>query len=116
MRHKIFIGFLMALFFSSCKPDVKPVTKEEAVEFARQLEESINKKDPSILNEIFDPATIKKRIYDASNKKIPSDVLAQVPEALQKKKMGNEVIRSMGADGGTYQIVRVYEKDGKQHM
>src|SRR5687768_2730574 len=109
----LFPAVLLSLV--SCVQKEPPVTKQEALEFAKKLESSIIQKDADIFNDIFDAEELQQRIKKVSGNKLSNKMLSGVPDALKKRKMGGEIIRSMGKDG-MYEMVKNYEKDGKQHL
>lgn len=97
---------------TSCKTaPPKPVTKEEAKEFAAKLEVSVRKRETAFFNEAIDKKEMLKR--------------ADLPESSDSKgfqkglergmKMGDNIAKSL-TDKGTYSLVKQYEKDGKQHI
>src|ERR1043166_3930921 len=69
------ICFLVLVFITSCKDKVKPVTKEEAKEFAKQIEISIRKGDATQLDNAIDTKTMVNRMNlpgDAKTKGLSS--------------------------------------------
>ncbi len=60
----------MVLCMSGCKQKEKAVTKQEALDFAKNLEASIAEKTPAMFNDLFDAETLKQRIKEASKKRI----------------------------------------------
>ncbi|MFN8290454.1 MAG: tetratricopeptide repeat protein [Chitinophagaceae bacterium] len=95
----------------SCSTPEKPVTTEEAREFAHQLELSIGKRDPSFMNDAIDIDEVIKRagINNSNNGRAFGSGLKQ------SASMGNRITEGI-TEEGTYQLVKPYEKEGKQHL
>ena len=51
-----YFSFLFLLFFLACKPLIKeqPITKAEAIAYAKSIETAIEKGDKNILNRVLD--------------------------------------------------------------
>ncbi|NML19299.1 hypothetical protein HHL16_00370 [Pseudoflavitalea sp. G-6-1-2] len=108
-----FICFLFVLALAACGEQEKSVTKDEALQMARSLEGSLKRRSAAKFNEAFDADALADRVSKAGKVKI---VLARgVAEGVKKGQMGTELINSMGK-GGSYELVKQYEKDNKQHL
>jgi tetratricopeptide (TPR) repeat protein len=107
--------FLLIIFSSGCLTPERNVTKQESLDFAKNLEASVTERNPNVFNNIFDARTLIQRIEKAGNGKLNDKMLADIPAALKKRRMGDELIQSVGKNG-MYQLVKSYEKNGKQHL
>jgi hypothetical protein len=101
----------MLFFAPSCKEKERPVTSEEAKEFARQLEIAASKKDASF----FDEAVDKKELINRtgiSNDRDAREFGSGVQEGMR---MGTQITNAL-KDNGHYQLVKQYEKNKSQHL
>jgi tetratricopeptide (TPR) repeat protein len=99
---------LLITAFYSCTEQPKPVSREEALDFAKKLEESVYKKNEVPLNDAID---IKKTGITNNE----SDLQAFAGSMGKNIRLGSQVIASLGKKG-LYQFVRQYEKDKVQHI
>jgi hypothetical protein len=113
LRRLLIVSFLF--FIAGCFTNERKVTKQEALDFAKNLEASVAEENPNVLNNLFDAETFKKRIKEASGGRLSDSMLAEIPLALKKKRIGDEVVQST-RKGGMYQLVKSYEKEGKQRL
>jgi thioredoxin-like negative regulator of GroEL len=115
MKFIKYLALGLIVFAAACKQPEKQITKEQALEFASSIGKSIYKKDKSFFNDAFDAAMLVSRIKAADPDK-PSDywrgIRQQVGASLD---FGDKVIAALG-EKGTYNLVKQYEKDGKQHL
>ena len=110
------LPFAVVLFlFSSCHMLEEPVTKKEALAFGKAIEKSFEEKDPTLFNDIFDVNAFTEKLTEVGQGKIDKAQLRSIPDNLRKRKLGSEILELNGADG-TYQLVKHYEKDNKQHL
>lgn len=101
-----------ALLFASCNAEKEqPVTPGEAKDFARQVQSSIEKRNPDFYNTAIDKKTFLKKAGLSSGKNARS-FGSGLDERLR---MGTTMVNSLSKKG-TYQLVKQYEKDGKQHV
>lgn len=116
MRQYLNAGLLfLTVFTGGCLLKENKVSRQEAIDFSKTLEASFKERNPDIFNNIFDAGTLKKRIKEASNDKLTDRMLSDVPDQIQKRKMGDQIAKSLGRDG-MYQFIKSYEKNGKQHL
>ncbi|HEV7782136.1 MAG TPA: hypothetical protein VGO58_12770 [Chitinophagaceae bacterium] len=118
MKLKIFLirslafSLLLGSVLISCKEqEQKPVTPDEAKEFAKKLESSIEKRNPDFMNEAMDKKTFMKKAGLGSGK----DARAFGSGIDEGMKMGTTITRSISKKA-TYQLVKHYEKDNVQHV
>ena len=113
-KYFIWCCFLLA-FASGCFVKKEKVTREEATAFAKDLAASIAIRNPNVFNNIFDAEALKARILQASGGKLSYQDVVEIPEALKKRRLGDEVIEYT-KDGGMYEPVKFYEKNDTQHV
>lgn len=106
---------LLILLLAACKGEEKPVSKEEAAQMARDLQSSIKKRNASKFNEAFDVEALIERMKKGASFKMNVGTVRGVAEGFKSGQLGTELIRSLGK-GGTYELVKQYEKDKKQHL
>lgn len=102
---------LIALLNTGCAAKQKPVTKEEALQLAREIEKSAVARDPNFIDNTIDLEAL------ISNMNLKSNGLKKDARKGLKGNMdlGKVIINSLG-ETGTYQLLRQYEKDGTQHL
>ena len=103
---------LLTVVLYSCKQQEKPVTKEEALDFAKQLERSIYKKDEKLLDNAID---IKELLRKTAITKKESELESFANGMGKSMRLGSKIIESIGKTG-LYQFVRQYEKEKVQHI
>lgn len=107
----IFHAVLIMLLLGSCKQPVKPVTKEEASKFGRELQLSIEQRDELFFDQALDKQELLKRAGYIKRKNGDA-ISAQFGNSMN---LGTTIIKSLSRKG-TYQLVRHYEKDNVQHL
>jgi len=114
---KIFLASIVVCTVSlvACHLDEKPVTKEAASNLAKEIESSVKHRQTTKLNNIFAADVFTRRISTASSKKIDRDFLAGVKKGIDELKFGQQIFNGIGATG-SYELVKQYEKDQKQHL
>ncbi len=113
----IFFSCLMAfsiIMFSSCRPKEKPVTKEEALKMAADIEASIKQKNGSVLNNAVDVNLLMSRM-DLPNKEKIFGQSGFKKGLNEKMKLGTIILQSMKKEG-SYEMVKQYNKGDTQHL
>lgn len=115
MKYSKLLLFGLLLWTVACKNPEKPVTKEQAAQLSSSIAKSIAKGDKTYLDNVFDTEALIDRIK-ASAKDKPSDYWKGLKEAVTgRMDFGDKIIEAIGRDG-SYQLVKQYEKEGKQHL
>ncbi|PZR24668.1 MAG: hypothetical protein DI535_21305 [Citrobacter freundii] len=117
MRHTLLIlAAFASLIMASCGgSSPQPVTKEDAEKFSKEIDSSINYKNPKLFTSLIDLKELSKRVQKNSVHKISGEIEEGIASGLEKTNMGAEIIKSI-QDKGTYELVKHYEKDGVQHL
>lgn len=102
---------ITVLVFAACTAKQKPITKEEALSFAKRIEKSVENEDERVLDEAFDYDVLSRKIELPKGFK-RKDFLKQAPGRM---KFARTIIASIGGKG-SYKLLRHYEKDGVQHL
>ena len=112
-RFSIFLksSVFFCLCFLSCSQEEKPVTGQEARDFARQLQSSVEKRSGAFFDEAIDKKKFLKKAGLANEK----DARAIRSGLTEKMNIGTQLVNSLSKKG-TYQLVKQYEKDNKQHL
>lgn len=115
--NKILIAplFIILVWITGCQPSEKKVTKEEASKFAADLENAALKLKPDFLSgSIILPALMDRveRIKLIENREA---VEKGVRTTLNKHELDNSLFSVMGKKG-TFEKVKLYEKDGMQRV
>jgi tetratricopeptide (TPR) repeat protein len=112
----IFPVALTLLILTSCHLTVeKPVTAKEADDFAKKIEKSVEKQNPVLLNDIVDAQQFGIRILQKAGQRFNLVLDKSAQTALASLKLGDVVMQAIH-NGGTYQLLRRYEKEGHQHL
>ncbi len=115
MKYIKCLALALAIFTTSCKEAEKPVTKEQAQELANAIVKSVIKRDKSILDASFDIDMLTDRIKASSPEK-PANYWEGLKNGIANKiDFGNKILTALGKKG-RYDLLKQYEKDGKQHL
>jgi len=106
---------IISCLFISCSPAEEPVSKEEAVKMAHSIELSVARHNPSLINSILDVRAFAARIEKNTQMDVSSAMREIISQSLQKRMLGKEIVDAVGS-AGSYQLLRRYEKEGKQHL
>jgi len=117
MRHTLLILTAVAsIILAGCGgSSTQPVTYEEAEKFSKEIDSSINYKNPKLFTSLIDLKELGKRVQKNSVHKVSGAIEKGIGEGLEKTNMGAEIIKSV-RDKGKYELVKHYEKDGAQHL
>jgi hypothetical protein len=106
---------LYVLFVTACSEPEKPVTKEEAKEVAISLKNSIAHRKAARFNELVDIDALGKRVNEQSENKLNPAMVAGALSSVKSGEFGSQIVKSLGKKG-TYELVKQYEKDNRQHL
>ncbi len=108
---------LFLLLFSCSNEKEMPVTIEEALQAAQTIYSSIKNKQPTVFRNFFNAHIFSNRIAAGSKKTDANrrDFIKGVETSMKKTDFGDQIIQSLGQDG-SYELVKQYEKDQKQHL
>jgi hypothetical protein len=115
-RKTVLLCLCAAFVFHACQPPEPPVSKEEALVLGQRIERTIAKHDTALLNHIFDERALTKRVGDAMGSSfLNRAMISGAVQGVEKGGLGNKVVHAIGEEG-SYQLLREYEKDGRQHI
>jgi hypothetical protein len=107
--------FAVIILLASCKTEEKPVTKEQAAEFAKSLEKSIGVRNENFFNNAFDADALILKMKTAAPDE-PASFWKGVKESMgEKMKFGSKIIQSLGSKG-SYKLVKHYQEGNRQHL
>ncbi len=112
---RLLIILCTPLFLFSCKEKEQPLSKEEALEVAHNIDSSINKKQPRYFSELMDVDVFSERIAKAGDSKYSNQIKKEMKSIWHQLDMGDKIVQSLG-DEGQYKLVKHYEKDGVHHL
>lgn len=112
---RLLIALCTPLFLFSCKEKEQPLSKAEALEVARKIDSSINKKQPRYFSELMDVDMFSERIAKAGDPKYASAVKKEMKSIWHQLDMGDKIVQSLGEEG-QYKLVKQYEKEGIHHL
>jgi tetratricopeptide (TPR) repeat protein len=103
--------FIFCVGLSCSQTKEEAVTVQEAKDFARQLQSSIEKRNGDFFDEAIDADKFLKKAGLNSEK----DARSFGEGLSEKMNIGTQLVRSLSKKG-TYELVKQYEKDKKQHL
>ncbi len=108
------ILFIIIIIAQGCYTAKRKVTKEEAIAFAHSLEQEVATRNPHAFDQVFDEDAFVKRVMEAGNGKLAGKDREAIVTSLRQSKIGEQVVEA--ARSGTYELVKVYEKNDTQHV
>lgn len=115
VRKTLILSLLSLLILHSCSIPDRPVSKEEALALAHRIERSVTQHDYSVLNRIFDEKAFAAKVAKEGGIFLNKSLLQGAMEGFHKRAFGKEIIDMLG-DNGSYELIKQYEKDHKQHL
>lgn len=115
MKRLIFLLPAFLIVFSNCKMEEKPVSSLEAITVKNIIDSCIKIKRPAEFNKLFSARLLAESISKKQKKKLGSSFIKGVSTALSNASMGQQIMSSI-KDNGSYEMVKHYEKDSKQHL
>lgn len=109
------LSLLLILLLAGCEPSEEPVSPAEALKLGRNLDTSIQAGDGAVLRSLFDEELLARRTARLAGMRFNTGVQRGIVEGLKKNGFTRAVLSDV-ENGGSYHLVRVYEKEGKQHM
>jgi thioredoxin-like negative regulator of GroEL len=108
---------LCLLILAGCEQPLatQSMTKEEALSFAKMLEERIGSGKLSGTQSIIDDEIFAREVALAANKKNNSEYIRGIQKALKEKKLEKELVKQV-TTGTHYKFVRYYEKEKRHHV
>ena len=112
---RLLIVLCTPLFLFSCKEKEQPLSKAEALEVARKIDSTIDKKQPKYFNELLDIDLLAERVAKTSKKISLKEIKSGLKKSWRNVQLGDNVLGSI-KDEGHYQLVKHYEKEGVHHL
>ncbi|RYY38948.1 MAG: hypothetical protein EOO08_12780 [Chitinophagaceae bacterium] len=103
------------LLLPSCAPSEDRVTPAEATQLARHIDSSLREKDADPLRDVIDEELLARAAASAGGQRYNASLRKGIEESLRKNGFSQQV-STLVEGGGTYRLVRTYEKEGRQHM
>ena len=107
----LFFIMLLLLMLGACKPAPQQLTNEEAIQFAKDLEQSIQKGEADLLDNAFD----KDTFIDKMNLPNTADGKGFGKGVVNKLKLGTQITTAL-SDMDNFDFIRHYVKEGKHHL
>jgi len=102
------------LILHSCSMPDRPVSKDEALTLGHRIEHSADQRDYEVLNRVFDDKTMTARIAKEGGLFLNRELIQGAVEGFSKE-FGKQITNALG-DNGSYELIKQYEKDHKQHI
>jgi tetratricopeptide (TPR) repeat protein len=110
----LFIAVL--LLFPSCKEKEQPVTKDDALAYAKKIDSAVANKDISFFATFINEEAFAKKIKAQGDMGSLSGLKEGLHKGLQNSELGKQIINNTRSEEGKYELVKHYEKGGKHHL
>ena len=115
MKRFIFFLFASTLLLANCKPAEQKVTKEEAAKFATEIEQGTLKRRPDIISSNILLQALTDRMKKANDVKGFGAIEKGMATGIKNSKLDESIYNTLGK-AGTFEKVKLYEKDGFQRL
>ena len=105
---------IIVIITLGCNTAKRKVTKEEATAFAQTLEHEVYTRNPHAFEQVFDEDAFVRRVMVAGNGRLTGKDRQAIVASLKQSKIGEQIVEA--ARTGTYELVKVYEKNDTQHV
>lgn len=105
-----YLAFTICLF--SCTIPEQIATKQEATEFAKKLERFAKKRMPNFFSGSLSINGLSKRVEKLTNTSSLSFTSKEIKASIKSTDIGKNMLTTMAKDG-TFELVKVYEKNNK---
>jgi tetratricopeptide (TPR) repeat protein len=112
---KLFVFLFLSVFLFSCQQKEEKLSKEEALQVARNIDSTIRQKQPKYFNELLEVDLFTKKIAKATSGKNSKALTNGIKSAWRQIELGDKIIQGLG-ETGHYQLVKHYEKEGVHHL
>jgi hypothetical protein len=106
---------LYILFVTACSAPEQPVTKAEATAVADSVMKQVAQRNSSWFKDLFDFEEFEKKIATQADDQINRTMLKGAIDGFKKSDFGEQIITSLGKTG-TYELVKQYDKNNRQHL
>lgn len=108
------VNLLILLTTLSYSIAAQSVSTQEALDFAKSVEESVTNEEPKFLNNIFAAQEFGARVTQEILYDKEDSIGSYIPTALNNMKFGDRIISHVA--NGSYQLVKQYDNNGIQHL
>ncbi len=115
MKNYCLLIFACLQFIIACKTKEQPVTKPEAIAFAKIIDSSISTKNAALFNSFFDLNSMSNKVAKEADSKLNSAILKGLKKGFVSANIGGQIIASL-SEKGTFELVKQYEKENIQHL
>lgn len=102
------------LFPLCCTGPPDQVSDQDAIRLSQAIDSSIRYKKPRYFNSLINEKAMAKKIALASEGRLTIGELRDLRNSVAGTDLGDNIIRAT-LDGGMYELVRTYNKNGSQH-
>ncbi|HLA57843.1 MAG TPA: hypothetical protein VK622_03740, partial [Puia sp.] len=110
-RFKKLLPYLVLIFFCACKEKPEKLNKEEAIDFAKQIERTMKKGDGSLLDKGFDT----EEFIDRMNLPDNEEGKGFAKGTAKSLNFGTRIAGEM-TDHVNFEFIKHYVKEDKQHV
>lgn len=115
MNRCMFLLLAATLLLAQCKPTEQKVTKEEAAKFAADIEAASVKRRPNLLGSHIILQALTDRMNKEKAIKNMGDIEKGMQQGLKNAELDKNIYGILGKNG-TFEKVKLYEKDGAQRV
>jgi hypothetical protein len=105
---------LYILFVTACSAPEQPVSKAEATAVADSLIQLVAQRESGWSKGLLDFEELQKKVL-AHDDKLNRTLVKGAMNGFKNGELGQQIIRSLGKTG-TYELVKQYEKNNRQHL
>ena len=106
---------LFISIFASCRPPEKPVTKQEALAFAKKIEVAAIEHNQNFLDNVIDQKYFAIVVLRESHQLFNPGLSKQAKTVIEELHVGQQIV-STTQKIGMFKLLRQYEKDSHQHL
>ncbi len=115
MKRILFIIPFITVLLTQCKPEEQKVSKEEVSNFVSEIETGVIKRRPDIIASNIIIQALTDRMLKEKNIKNMSGISEGIKKGLTNSEFDKSIYNIIGKKG-SFEKVKVYEKDGKQRV
>jgi hypothetical protein len=115
LRATLAAALAATALLTSCRPPEKPVTQQEALDYAKKMETSVTQHNQSVLDSVIDEKYFAARVLLEAHQLFNPDLSKKAKAEIANLRLGLKIL-STTEQMGSFQLLRQYVKDGHQHL
>jgi hypothetical protein len=115
-NHRATLSTLLFItILASCRPPEKPVSKQEALAFAKKIEVAVIEHNQNFLDNVIDQKYFAIVVLRESHQLFNPGLSKQAKTVIEDLHVGQQIV-STTQKIGMFKLLRQYEKDSHQHL